>query len=189
MSDGIDMASLLANIDHETLYKMLEDQPMEPFDVPPLKKGDLVLLNNLQSKPECNGCLCKLGNLVKESGRYNVFYLPPHEHEDGIRVKPSNLIWVADKTTWEVKGAIVCQQEYMYSYMTMYIDTLSILPPVDMASIARSIASKHGVRFEDRTAELEQLQIDAKHHSKLATLIFTKETWCWKSCLLLCSPS
>ena len=156
------------------LTGMLDSIPMESFDVPPLQKHDLVLINGLQAKPQYNGRLCTLGNMVKDSGRYNVFFQPPYDDEEGIRLKPSNLIWVANKSTWAVKGAMVCVQEYMYSYMIMYRDSYAALPTIDMASIAHSIASNQNVQFEDRTAQLEQLQIDVKHHSWLASRIFLK---------------
>ena len=127
------------------LTGLLDSMPMKSYDVPPLKKHDLVLINGLQAKPQYNGRMCTLGNMVKESGRYNVFFKHPYDEEEGIRVKPSNLIWVANKSTWADKGAMVWKQEYMYSYMIMYIETYAALPTIDMASIARSIASNENI--------------------------------------------
>ena len=150
---------------------IMDSVPRQLFNVPPLAKHDLVLINGLQSSPQYNGRLATLGNMVRD--RYNVFFTPPYDDEEGIRVKPTNLIWVAHKDTC-AKGAMVCPPEYMFSYMLMYRDTYADFPKFDMVSIAQSIASTQNIRFEDRTVQLEKLQIDGVHHTYHAQRIFMK---------------
>lgn len=133
----------------------------------------MVLLNGLQSVAKYNGRLCRLGNFDSRTGRYAVFFSHPFEDEEGIRVKAANLIWIADVQTIK-KGARVCYPEYMYSYMMYYANAYADLPHIDISAIVQQVASSRCIVVEDRTEELEKIQVEARFHSNHASKVFIK---------------
>jgi hypothetical protein len=145
--------------------------PSSTYDVPAFCKHDIILINGLQASPLYNGRVGKLGNYNRETGRWDVFFLPPFHDEAGLRVKPSNLIWIADRMRCKQDSA-ACQPDYIFSYMLQYLDVYADIPQFDIASIVRSTATAQSIRFEDRTAALEQIQTENRFSSWNASRIF-----------------
>jgi hypothetical protein len=138
----------------------LLSQPRSSFQIPFFCKHDIVVVNGLQSKPEYNGHVGTLGNKIPETGRWKVHLKCDDEL---ICVKPENLIWIVDGKTLN-KGAVVCHHEYIFTYMIQYLDKYNEFSQIDMTGIAECIATQHGIRFEDRTAQLERIQVEYDYH-------------------------
>ena len=135
-----------------------------PFIVPPLCKGDCVMIRGL-STARFNFMIGKLGNFYKDAGptgRWAVILLP--DSDDPSRVKPEHLVFICDKKSYN-KGGVVCSRSYLYTSLLNFLGTQHIFPRFNLSDMAATICAPyadHGFVFEDRTEQLEQLQASGK---------------------------
>ena len=143
----------------------------EDFDAPALRKGDFVLVNNLKATSKLNGHMARLGNYDGDAGRWEVRFL--NDDLQSVRIKVVNLIWIASRMSYD-KGAVICKQNYVYSWMLHFEKRYDDLPRIDMQGIAQTLAQKNGIRFEDRTHLLEDFQVNGTKGGMSALQIMFK---------------
>lgn len=116
-------------------------------DIPELRPGCFAVAFGL-TNTLYNGAMGRVGKHDPEAGR---FAFRPFEDEDHpIRVRPSNLKWVAKPDGSPVKN-------YLYSLYVDYEAAYSNLPVIDIQSAMMTLFQKVKFPFQDRTHLLEEL--------------------------------